>query len=120
MSDWTKELMTTTAVSTLPDSSERAKAKGKPGPKKSTVKRKVVGLNFSDTQNKKLTNLEMQLKLAGVELPRGRSEAAELAINLLSGILDPSFDPGQRAWALGFISSVQGLEEKQNEEDGNN
>lgn len=119
MSDWTKEFINAPAASTLPSSNEPAKTKGKPGPKKSPVKRKVVGLNFSEQQNKKLTRLEMQLKLAGVELPRGRSEAAELAINLLSALLDCKGDTTHQAWAMGFVKSTQGLEEKQHEEENN-
>ncbi|MGW7678582.1 hypothetical protein [Shewanella sp. S23-S33] len=99
--------------------------RGKPGPKKSLVKRKVVGLNFSEYQNRKLTELEMTLKLAGFELPRGRSEAAELAIAITKAILD-GYGPdggtgwdGGKSWALGFLKSMEGIEDKQAEDDLN-
>lgn len=62
--------------------------RGKPGPKKSAIKRKVVGLNFSDTENQILDQLEMKLKLHGVALSRGRSEAAMIAIERLLSQID--------------------------------
>lgn len=93
--------------------------RGKPGPKKSLVKRKVVGLNFSDDQNRKLTELEMTLKLAGFDLPRGRSEAAELAIALATAMLDGRGPDGGKGWALGFLKSMEGIEDKQAEDDLN-
>ncbi|ABS10502.1 hypothetical protein [Shewanella baltica] len=88
--------------------------RGKPGPKKSLVKRKVIGLNFSDNQNKKLDELEMRLKLAGIDLPRGRSEAAELAINTLLFILTQSPSDSDR-WIKRLLENLVGEEEKQHE-----
>lgn len=93
--------------------------RGKPGPKKSLVKRKVVGLNFSDDQNRKLTELEMTLKLAGFDLPRGRSEAAELAINTLHFILTQSPTGDTDRWIKRYLGSIAGTEDKQAEDDLN-
>lgn len=93
--------------------------RGKPGPKKSLVKRKVVGLNFSDDQNRKLTELEMTLKLAGFDLPRGRSEAAELAINTLYFILTQSPTGDTDRWIKRYLGSIAGMEDKQAEDDLN-
>lgn len=93
--------------------------RGKPGPKKSLVKRKVVGLNFSDDQNRKLTELEMTLKLAGFDLPRGRSEAAELAINTLYFILTQSPTGDTDRWIKRYLGSIAGMEDKQAEDDFN-
>lgn len=93
--------------------------RGKPGPKKSLVKRKVVGLNFSEDQNRKLTELEMTLKLAGFDLPRGRSEAAEMAIALSIAILNGRGPDGIIGWASGFLRSMEGIEDKQAEDDLN-
>lgn len=78
--------------------------RGKPGPKKSAIKRKVVGLNFSKEQNDKLTELEMILKLNGIALDRGRSEAAELAINALHFILSQSPGDSDR-WIKRFLET---------------
>lgn len=93
--------------------------RGKPGPKKSLVKRKVVGLNFSEDQNRKLTELEMTLKLAGFDLPRGRSEAAELAIALAIAMLEGRGPGDGKYWAIGFLKSMEGIEDKQAEDDLN-
>jgi hypothetical protein len=79
----------------------------------------VVGLNFSEHQNRKLTELEMTLKLAGFELPRGRSEAAELAIALAIAMLDGRGPDGGKSWTLGFLKSREGIEDKQAEDDLN-
>ena len=78
--------------------------RGKPGPKKSAIKRKVVGLNFSQFQSEKLTDLEMVLKLNGINLERGRSQTAELGINALHFILTQSPGDSDR-WIKTFLES---------------
>lgn len=115
--DWMDEVTASPTDSELPKTNDAPR--GKPGPKKSLVKRKVVGLNFSDDQNRKLTELEMTLKLAGFDLPRGRSEAAELAIALATAMLDGRGPDGGKGWALGFLKSMEGIEDKQAEDDLN-
>lgn len=87
--------------------------RGKPGRKKSLVKRKVIGLNFSEDQNRKLTELEMTLKLAGLDLVRGRSEAAELAINLALAIMSGKGSDDIKSWSQGFLLSMTGIEDRQ-------
>lgn len=87
--------------------------RGKPGRKKSPVNRKVIGLNFSEDQNRKLTELEMTLKFAGLDLVRGRSEAAELAINLALAIMNGKSSDDIKSWSHGFLFSMTGIEDKQ-------
>ena len=101
----------TTAQTQLPEAGETV-TKGKSGPKKSLVKRKVVGLNFSGFQNKQLTKLEMQLKVTGVELTRGRSEAAELAITFLSQILDGDVNQEIKNYCKTSLKHMLGHEDR--------
>lgn len=61
--------------------------RAKPGPKKSLVVRKTVGLKFSEKRNSDIDILEQKLKLAGFDLTRGRSEAVEVAVGVLLQLL---------------------------------
>lgn len=116
MDDWTKELNNTPESSTLPK--KQLKAKGKPGPKKSKVDRKVVGLNFSVFESKRLTRLERELQSAGIELTRGRSEAAELAITFLLSALKPidndssTQEKSEHERVTHWLKTMHGIEDK--------
>ncbi|WP_233054922.1 hypothetical protein [Motilimonas cestriensis] len=98
---------------------DNKKPRGKPGRKKSIVDRKVVGLNFSDAKSNELNQLEMRLKLEGLELTRGRSEAAELAIYLLNEIFKGSMNDGVKTMALALLNEECGAEDRSAEENEN-
>lgn len=69
---------------------EAGQVRNKPGPKKSVVARKSVGLKFSDSRNDDISKLENMLKRHGFELTRGRSEAVEVAVSVLLKIIETS------------------------------
>ena len=85
--------------------------RSKPGPKKSLVQRKHVGIKISNDKNKEIDHLRLLLQTNGISLTRDRSETVELAVQLAIAILTNK-DKAQISWAVGFLNSVVGLEDQ--------
>ncbi|HFQ5013271.1 hypothetical protein [Vibrio vulnificus] len=94
---------------TVGNVAEVGQIRNKPGPKKSVVVRKTVGLKFSDLRNDDISKLESLLKQHDFELTRGRSEAVEIAVSVLLKIIDTSNELSE--WKS-FLEETIGKEER--------
>ncbi|MDD1829050.1 hypothetical protein LRP52_43560 [Photobacterium sp. ZSDE20] len=106
---WLDKAAQNTTGNTVGNAAEVGQVRNKPGPKKSMVERKTVGLKFSEKRNKDISNLEDQLKLCGFAITRGRSEAVEVAIRVLLKITENN--EGLYEWKE-FIEKTIGEEDK--------
>ncbi|AQS39755.1 hypothetical protein Sps_04672 [Shewanella psychrophila] len=105
--NWLDKAETNTSGNTVGDDSTLILSKKlKPGRKPSLIKRKVVGISISDKQKEILDDLEFQLKVNGINLTRGKSESAELAINLLCMILK-NHPEGTDRWVTKYLRDMQ-------------
>lgn len=94
---------------TVGNAAEVSQVRNKPGPKKSLVDRKSVGLKFSDVRNNDISKLETLLKQNGYAISRGRSEAVEVAVSVLLEIFNSKESMSQ--WN-DFIAETIGKEER--------
>ena len=94
---------------TVGNAAEASQVRSKPGPKKSLVDRKSVGLKFSGVRNTDISKLETLLKQNGYAISRGRSEAVEVAVSVLLEIFDNKESMSQ--WN-DFITETIGKEER--------
>ncbi|MCP5007964.1 MAG: hypothetical protein GY941_29120 [Planctomycetes bacterium] len=107
--DWLNKASLNKTGNTVGNASEATQVRGRPGPKKSLVERKSVGLKFSEKRNSNIDELEQKLKLAGFDITRGRSEAVEVAVLTLLEILNN--ESSTSVWEV-FINEVVGNEER--------
>ena len=82
--------------------------RAKPGPKKSLVPRKTVGLKFSAKCNADIDTLEQQLKLSGFDITRGRSEAVEVAVGVLLHLFSQNNNLGIDDFIRNFVGNEEG------------
>ncbi|EIO4564132.1 hypothetical protein LQM11_004784 [Vibrio parahaemolyticus] len=106
---WLDKANQNKAGNTVGNVAEVGQIRNKPGPKKSVVARKSVGLKFSDNRNDDISKLENLLKQHGFELTRGRSEAVEVAVSVLLKIIDSSDEFSE--WN-DFLENTIGKEER--------
>ena len=82
----------------------------KPGRKKSAVKRKQVMMSFSDNTLSNIERLELILKLNDIQITRGRSETAELAVRAVLAMLNMK-DESYKSTILNYMSMTVGEED---------
>ena len=111
--NWLNEAETNMEGPKLSDQKvEKEKTRLKPGPKKSLVSRSQVLLKMSEDKNKAVNNLVSLLNLSDVDLPRGRSEAVELAVELTTYLIKGG-KPELESWVKTFVRENQGREDRE-------
>lgn len=107
--DWLNKANQNKTGNTVGNVAEVGQIRNKPGPKKSVVARKSVGLKFSENRNEDISKLENLLKQHGFELTRGRSEAVEVAVSVLLKIIETADEFSE--WN-DFLEKTIGQEER--------